>query len=267
MQVETVEIADLPIIEHLQPSDWKGVAEHYHYYISHDNCVPLKLTDAGVVKAVGALIYHQDSAWLAHIIVDPSTRGQGLGTKITQALIDKVDPEYFSSIFLMSTELGYPVYQKLGFEEEGKQLFYISDNKVIEQEKHPSVQPIHPSDYPQVFALDNLAYAEKRTYRLLQGIETALVFKNSDNKVEGVYFPDLLEGPVLALTPEAGKALMIERMKTHAIAIVPENNADAIAVLETFNWKVFRSARRMRLGSKRIWRASLIYNRFSGQIG
>lgn len=267
MQVETVEIADLPIIEQLQPSDWKGVVEHFRYYITHDNCVPLKLTEDGIVKAVGALIYHQDSAWLAQIIVDPTYRGNGIGRVITQALIDKVDPEYFSSIFLMSTELGYPIYQKLGFEEEGKQLFYISDNKVIEQERHPSIQDIHPSDYPQVFDLDNQAYGEKRTYRLLQGIESAMVFKNSDNKVEGVYFPDLLEGPVLALTPEAGKALMIERMKSHTIAIVPENNLDAIAVLEAYNWKVFRSARRMRLGTKRIWRAGLIYNRFSGQIG
>ena len=267
MQAEPVVLDDLSAIDSLQPSDWKGVAEHYQYYISHDNCVPLKLTENGAIRAVGALIYHQDSAWLAHIIVDPAFRGHGAGTLITQALIDQVDPEYFSSIYLMSTELGYPVYLKLGFVEEAKQLFYLSDNKVIEHDRHPAIQCIHPSDYPQVFKLDHLAYGEIRTYRLLQGIETALVFKNNENKIEGIYFPDLLEGPILAYTPEAGKALMLERMKSHNIAIVPDSNLEAIAVLEAFNWKVFRSARRMRLGAKRIWHADLIYNRFSGQLG
>jgi GNAT superfamily N-acetyltransferase len=266
MPIERVVLEDLPEIDRLQPSDWKGVAEHYRYYITHDNCVPLKITVDGSIKALGALIYHQDSAWLAHIIVDPAFRGHGTGSTITQSLIDLVDPDFFSSIFLMSTELGYPIYKKLGFEEDAKQFFYLPDKQPIVSNRHPNITTIQAEDYPRVFELDYLAYGESRTYRLLQNIETSLVFKNA-GLVQGFYMPNLLEGPIVSVLPEAGKALMLERMKQQSIAIIPDTNLEAAGILETCNWKVFRSARRMRLGARRAWNPQLIYNRFSGQIG
>ena len=266
MLVERVTLNDLPIIEAMQPSDWKGVVEHYRYYLDHDNCVARKLTEEDKILAVGALIYHQDSAWLAHIIVDPQYRGKGSGTRITQALIDQVDKDYFSVIYLMSTELGYPVYKKLGFVEEGKQLFYISDMKSINKERHPNIVPALASDYPAIFEIDHQCSGEIRTYRLLQHINKALVFK-VDGVVKGFYIKDMLEGPIVAVDQEAGVSLMLERMKDHTIAIVPDNNHIARSVLETYNWKVYRSARRMRLGAERAWKPLFLYNRFSGQIG
>ena len=266
MPVERVTLIDLPLIEAMQPSDWKGVADHYRYYLEHDNCVALKLTEDGAVMAVGALIYHQDSAWLAHIIVHPQHRGKGSGTIITQALIDQVDKAYFPVVYLMSTELGFPVYKKLGFVEEGKQLFYISDMKAFHKERHPNIVPVQTADYPAIFDIDHQCSGEIRTYRLLQHIDQALVYK-VDDVVKGFYIKDMLEGPVVAIEQDAGIALMHERMKDHTIAIVPEDNHVARSVLETNNWKVYRSARRMRLGAERSWNPLFLFNRFSGQIG
>ncbi len=266
MLIEPFTKEDLPEVSRLQPSDWNGVTQHYEYYLSNDNCTPLKISIDGTIRAIGSVVFHENSAWLAHIITDKQFRGNGIGKKMTQALIDQVDDSVFPSIYLMSTELGYPIYKSLGFIEEGLHEFYLSNGKPIESVGHAKIRLAIEDDYHQIFKLDALTYGENRIIRLKETIDTCKVFAEGD-RIIGFYMPDLLEGPIIAQSELAGKALMLERMKHNTVAIVPDTNVNAKELLKSNNWKVFRTARRMRLGKERLFYPEMIYNRFSGQIG
>lgn len=266
MLIEPFTKEDLTEVSRLQPSDWNGVTQHYDYYLSHENCVPLKITVDDTIRAIGSVVFHENSAWLAHIITDKHFRGNGIGRKMAQALIEQIDDTIYSSIYLMSTELGYPIYKSLGFVEEGMHEFYLSDGKFVESKSHSNIRLVEKNEYQQIFELDAYTYGENRISRLEEKIETCKVFAKG-NEIVGFYLPDLLEGPIISRNEESGKALMLERMKQNSVAIVPDTNIVAKELLKLNNWKVFRTARRMRLGKERVIHPEMIYNRFSGQIG
>jgi GNAT superfamily N-acetyltransferase len=52
------------------------------------------------------------------IIVHPDHRGRGYGKAITQALLDRIDRTRYRTVYLDATDMGFPVYQSLGFVEE-----------------------------------------------------------------------------------------------------------------------------------------------------
>lgn len=266
MKIEKFVEADLSQVDNLQPADWGNVRMHYEYYISHDNCIPLKLHENGSIKGIGAVIHHQDTAWLAHIIVDESLRNKGYGAMITQTLIDSIDDEHFRTVYLMATELGYHVYKKLGFIEEGKQNFYKTEKVLNSAVRNPNIVEITKENLPDLLELDAFVSGEKRTYRILEDLVGAMgYFENG--KLLGSYLPDLLEGPVYAINVEAGLALMEERLKIAKMAVVPESNIIANEFYKQRGFELYRTARRMRLGKERPWHPEFMYNRFSGQIG
>lgn len=72
--------------------------------------------DSRVVGTVTTVNYEDRFAWVGMVLVDPSVRGQGIGTTLLAEalLILKGIP----SIRLDATPQGRPVYQRLGFEDE-----------------------------------------------------------------------------------------------------------------------------------------------------
>lgn len=268
MNIETFSEADLPVLNRLQPADWGMMYPFYAYYLSHENCTPLKLTQFEETLAIGAVIRHEDSAWLAHIVVDEQYRNKGLGKQITKALIDLIDPVKYTSIYLMATPLGLPVYKSLGFEVESLQSFYRRDtlawlpDNLLSQ----SIKPVQLHEYEQILELDKQISGEKRAYRLLDGIETAFV-THRHGRVSGFYLPNVLEGPVLANNPEDGLDLLKYRLSQKNEAVVPDDNVLANRFLAQSGMTKYRFASRMRLGKHRPYQADQVFNRYSGQIG
>ncbi len=79
-----------------------------------------------------------NTAWLAHIIVDPEYRKRGIGSLIVCQLLDFLKNSGCETVSLIATELGYSVYKKAGFveqteyafferEESGKRVFMASE--------------------------------------------------------------------------------------------------------------------------------------------
>src|SRR6476660_665890 len=116
MEIKDLENVDIDLLKALQPETWTDIRPYFYYYSASNFCRPLKICENAKVIAVGTNIQHQDSAWLAHIIVHPEYRNRGLGREMASALIDNLDTKRFSTIYLDATDMGYPVYRKLGFE-------------------------------------------------------------------------------------------------------------------------------------------------------
>ena len=57
-------------------------------------------------------------AWIAMVLVDAESRGQGVGTKLLQHSLDYLDGLKIKTVRLDATHLGRPIYEKLGFVPE-----------------------------------------------------------------------------------------------------------------------------------------------------
>jgi GNAT superfamily N-acetyltransferase len=56
----------------------------------------------------------------------PSLRGKGIGSAITRAVVDAGRARGAHATHLWSTELGYPVYRRMGFQHVGNRSVWVS---------------------------------------------------------------------------------------------------------------------------------------------
>jgi GNAT superfamily N-acetyltransferase len=266
MQTEQIQGADIDGLKELQPEKWTDIRPYFYYYKGSDYCQPLKITDKGKIIAVGTTIQHKDSAWLAHIIVHPDYRNQGLGRAIASALVDDLDAERFKTVYLDATDMGYPVYKKLGFEVEADYIHLNGKHTDLDLANPALIIPYHPKFKDQILALDRLISAEDRVRILENHLPSSLLFVSED-RLLGAYFPFLLDGFVLALTVESGTELMKLRMRTKYNARYPTANQACTDFLTEHGYEVTGSSRRMVLGQKREWDGTGIFHRISGGLG
>lgn len=65
---------DLSRIAHLQPDGWQGIGPFFRFYADAPICRAYKFESKQGIVAIGALVLHTSTAWLAHIIVVPEMR-------------------------------------------------------------------------------------------------------------------------------------------------------------------------------------------------
>jgi GNAT superfamily N-acetyltransferase len=266
MEVETIKIADIDLLKELQPDNWTDIRPYFYFYSASYFCQPLKISENGKVIAVGTNIQHQDSAWLAHIIVHPEHRNRGLGKEMASALIKDLDSARFRTIFLDATDMGYPVYKKLGFEVETEYI-HLEGKQTDQYLSDPAtVVPFHNIYKDELLALDMEFSAEDRMKLLEPHLNSSLLYI-SQNQVHGAYFPTLFDGFVLAAYPLAGTELLKIRMRNKSTARFPSENQACVDFLLANSYKVTGTSKRMILGEKRNWNGKGIFNRISGGLG
>ncbi len=266
MEVKDLKTADIDLLRELQPDTWTDIRPYFYYYSASSFCQPLKISENNKIIAVGTNIQHQDSAWLAHIIVHPDHRNRGLGGKMASSLFSGLDKKKFSTIFLDATDLGFPVYKKLGFEVETEYIHMTGENTDLYLLKPGSIIPFHDKYRKELLALDKLVSAEDRRDVLAPHLCFSLLYM-SEGKVEGAYFPSLLDGFVFAVNPIAGTELMKIRMRNKPSARFPSVNEECTLFLRENGYKVTGASKRMILGKPREWNGKGIYHRISGGLG
>jgi GNAT superfamily N-acetyltransferase len=269
----TVDVSILPFEEkdieeakELQPAGWPDILSHMQYYARSEYCRPYKLLHNEKISGIGAVICHGRTAWLAHIIVHPDHRNKGFGKMMTQHLIESVDRSIYETILLIATELGEPIYRKLGFKEETEYLFYTRETLFPQTSDIPGISPYKSKYLDEMLALDLLISGEDRSWRLKQHLEGAIVYIEN-NKIEGYHLPSLGEGLIVASGTTAGINLMKFRNSRISNSALPVNNSAGVAFMRDNGFKEIRRAKRMHLGKKINWQPKNLYNRVSGQIG
>jgi GNAT superfamily N-acetyltransferase len=118
------------------------------------------VSDGAIVGTGGAVRYGPSLAWVCMILVDPAARGQGIGTRIMEDLLDTL--EKVAVVGLDATPRGRPVYLKLGFQDA---------RPLARFEARPSAPPVRPgriraltaADLPAVLAWDREAFGADRS--------------------------------------------------------------------------------------------------------
>jgi ribosomal protein S18 acetylase RimI-like enzyme len=267
MTIETLNNSDVSLLNELQPSGWGTILPAHEFYTTNtDFCFPIRINDDNKIVGIGTAIIHNDVAWLGHIIVHPENRNQGIGKLITQSLVNDSVAKNCDTIYLIATDLGAPVYTKAGFETETEYLFFKDIKAEESWEISNNIIPFHPDHKATITAIDKLTTGEDRMFHLEKHLQDGFVYRN-DEVIEGFYLPSFGEGLLLAKTKEAGIELMKMRFTNHDSASFPKDNIHAIDFLYKYGYKEFKTAKRMRIGKRREFDPSNMYNRIGGNIG
>lgn len=267
MTIETLNNCDVNLLNELQPLDWGSILPAHEFYTTNtDFCFPIRINNDNKIVGIGTSIIHNDVAWLSHIIVHPENRKQGIGKLITQSLVNDTVAKDCETIYLIATDLGAPIYAKVGFETETEYLFF-KDIKAVESWKiSNNIIPFHSDHKEEITNIDKLTTGEDRIFHLEQYLQDGFVYQNK-TILEGYYLPNFGEGLLIANTKEAGIELMKLRFTNHQNAVFPKDNIEAIQFLYQNGYKEFKTAKKMRFGKLRHCNPSNIYNRIGGNLG
>lgn len=258
------EITDLPSLPPLQPADWPDIVPNMRFYIDSLYCYPVKYAEDNIIKGIGVYILFGETAWLAHIIVHPEYRHQGIGMMITKHLMDLLKNKV-KSILLIATPMGLPVYMKAGFIKDSEYLFF-NDGKFNGIHDNSNISVLHQRYIPQILELDADISGEDRSVLIREHLEIGWVYQVND-KVEGYFLPDLKEGLIIAKNDEAGISLMKKKYSTVQNAVIPEQNKSGIEFLQSAGYNFWRVGTRMYIGNRIYWKPENIYGRISGGCG
>lgn len=257
---------DIPALPALQPESWLPVTPHFHFYLRHAFCHPLKLVSDGKLVATGCWIQHEHTAWLAHILVEPGHHRQGIGGRMTRELMAQAQSAGCRSLLLIATDMGYPLYLKLGFWVEEEYLFYRELKPDSTSAPDACLLPFADRWEEKLWRLDKETSGEERAGHLHMYLHNAWIYAVNE-QLEGYYLPDCGEGHIVAVTERAGLALVRLRLQAKDIACFPRSNKVLTDWMRQQGYEPFRIANRMAYGDPVPHQLSHIYQRIGGNLG
>ncbi len=267
MSFQPVTPDDLEEIKKLQPADWSDIIPDITYYIRSSFCHPVKYAINHEIAGIGAAIIYGSTAWLAHIIVHPSFRNKGIGFAIVQELLKTVQGKNVESCLLTATAMGKPVYVKAGFRSISDYVFMNRENPWKERPFSEHIISYQEKYNEQLFRLDRQVSGENRERLLGDFLQDTKLYVVHEH-VLGYCIPHLKEGPIIALTPEAGLELMKVKYSVSDKAVVPDVNQIAIDFLLSNGFKPTENrGTRMAMGKDVLWQPGKIFSRAGGNFG
>jgi GNAT superfamily N-acetyltransferase len=265
MQILPFTKSDIDSLPQIQPADWTDIRIPISSYLEPEYCYPFKAVIDGALVGTGTAILHEKSGWLSTIVTHGQYRNQGIGKHITEHLLEFLQKQNCEYIYLIATELGEPVYKKVGFITESRYNTYKNIN-IENLSISENIKP-YQSDYKQaIFELDKIMSGEDRSQHLEAFLLNSFVYFESE-KVEGAYFPSFGDGLIVANTETAGLELMKKRFQIFNMASFPEENKIANDFMLLSGYEPVMYPTRMYFGKKMTWKPEGLYNRVGGNIG
>jgi GNAT superfamily N-acetyltransferase len=266
MNFETITYYDLDEIRNLQPKDWPDIIPDFQFYILSSFCNPIKTRISGKIVGIGASIVFNNTSWIAHIIVDNDYRNKGIGFQIVNKLLKVLKSDSISTISLIATDLGKPVYIKAGFRDVSEYLFLQRENPWIDSPIKANIITYSERYRKMIYELDKKISGEDRDILLADYLNNSKIYVKND-KVLGYYVPDLKDGLIYADTDEAGLELMKFKYAKIDKAVLPSENIVGLEFLKQNGFILTRKGTRMICGKNLYWKPKKIFSRIGGNFG
>jgi len=262
-----LELRDIPDLADFAPPEWRMALDAVLLQnIGRGYFLGRVATTASGIIAVGQGMVTGRTGWLGNIIVRPDSRRQGLGSRMTRDLMDALRERGCSSLLLVASESGEPIYRKLGFRQTEEYVFL--DVPPLAALEDAAVRRLTAADRDGVLRLDVEATGESRAELLTPHLASGWGHRGGEGALEGFFLPSLGAGLVVAESERAGEALLSFK---HALfpgpAVVPAGNAAALRLLLAHGATETRRAPRMVLGEEAEWRPERVFARASGYCG
>jgi predicted N-acetyltransferase YhbS len=167
------------------------------------------LDEDRVVATIMMTPYGDDAATINMVIVDAAMRGHGLGRKMMEDALARAGAR---TCYLVSTQDGLPLYQKLGFVATGEIVQHQGQALPVDAPGHVSWS--EKGDHVRLVALDRTAFGHDRsvlTQLLRERAKFAVIRDDGDVQAFGAiraFGRGLVIGPVVASNVAEAKALI-----------------------------------------------------------
>jgi len=228
----------------------------------------------GRVVATSVATRYGHTGWIGHVFVRPDLRGHGLGTRMTLVAQRVLERAGCDSIVLAATDLGRPIYERLGFRVESSyhELRGTALPRTVELAPY---RPLLRADHAALRALDRQVTGDDRGPILARFGDFAWGVAGSGG-LAGAVVPVPWGGAWAALLPGAGEAetsALVRLIRTagslgpEVIVYPPEENRLALEVLRDNGFEELRTVPRMVLGKRSEWLPAAVWNPMSLGLG
>lgn len=243
------------VYELFMQNEWQPWFHAYH------------VVDKQKLIGFGMFSVFEENAWFGWILTHQKYRNQGIGSAMTNHLINEARKKGAKNFILTASEMGFPIYQKLGFETSSYYHFFKFPEKfTAKQHDRSKVRIAVKSDLDAIAALDFSATGEKRKLLIESHLNEAWVYH--DEIIRGYYISNLGNGLIVAENKDAGIELIKFRCrKNFRTIVVPEKNQEAINFLLNNGFEETSKCPRMILGEEPNWNQQMIFSRGTGYSG
>jgi ribosomal protein S18 acetylase RimI-like enzyme len=205
------------------------------------------------------------TGWIGALGVAPEARRHGVGRALTEAAVKRLHDRGAATVLLFATDMGRPLYERLGFVIEGAATAWRGTAGAIPT--GVEVRRLREDDRDDVGALDRAATGEDRANLLDALHPLAGVAAQRDASLAGwaAKAPYGAGIAICASDDEAGVALMAAAATGPgpATLVVPDANAAAMANLRRWGFRAANAGERMRLGPPVAWRPERQFGLFN----
>lgn len=261
-----------PAVALVLAGGWADFRLELAFAVASPAGVALVAEEGGEPIGIGVGTRNGTVGWVGPIFTTPERRGRGVGRALTEAVARELEAASCDALLLAATELGRPLYERLGFVADGH-YHVLSGPAAALPNDSGSVRVAGPADRAAVRALDRWASGEDRTLLLdAFGAPTWVASDGLGDPVRGYALATPWgSGPVIATDPNDALALL-RRSATvggdgRVRAILPEENAAGRATLAGLGFEEARSLPRMRRGRGIEWHPAAIWRLFSLGMG
>jgi GNAT superfamily N-acetyltransferase len=258
---------------------WGTRDDFFRYAVAQLFVRPFVAEQDGEIVGTGVASAHGRVGWVGTIFVDEALRGKGVGRALTEAVMAALRAAGCSTLCLVATDAGRPIYERLGFETR---TFYQTFEApgLAASDAGPTtngdiLSRFGAADLDEAAALDTLATGEDRRGVLaaMVAVEGGLALRGADGTLDGfVARAPWGGGGTVAVTPDAALRLLHARQLRAGPdgtvrAGTPSENETGIAALTAAGWVPGYRARRMELGPRLDWRPEWLWGQFNMAIG
>jgi GNAT superfamily N-acetyltransferase len=272
-----------PLADGIVADHWGERRSWFDFVVGHAACRPLvAVDDDGRQLGSAVATVNGPVAWIGTIWVVPDRRREGIGERLTAAVLDVAEDAGCRTSVLVATEVGRPLYEKLGFElqtsivvVEAPGTGADASGVAVAAPPDPRVRPFRPDDLDAMARLDLAATGEDRRH-LLRAFATGASATVHDDPVSGiggfVVRATWGGGATIAPDPDVALALLEARRRRtgadrHVRAGVLAENTTGIARLVQAGWTEAWRAPRLVRGDPLSWQPEAIWGQFNHAVG
>ena len=263
-------VSDIPAgLALCRAARWNQTARDWEFFLSFAPLGALVAAEQGRVVGTVATVPYGPFAWISMVLVDPASRGRGIGRLLLERGLELV-PER-AAARLDATPAGEPLYRSLGFTAEHGLARWLVEPRNGEQRPGAATAAVHANgahavrrlmepDWRLILPMDRLVFGARRDALLermsQEAPEYAWVFEVNE-RIRGYMFGrhgHVREhlGPLVADTRESAQVLLDACLASHPdrsfFIDAPERDDGWAGVLRDLGFAVERPFLRMSRG-------------------
>src|SRR4051794_37027357 len=204
------------------------------------------------------------TGWIGALGGLPDARRRGAGEALTRAACDRLRERGAETVLLFATDMGRPLYERLGFETEGTVSAWRGTAGTARADV--TLRAVRDGDRPALRAIDGAATGEDRSPVLaaLEPLSGLLAERDGEPTGWAVSSPWGAGVAVCATDANAGVALIAAATAGpgSSTVVVPDANAGAADALSHWGFSPTAAGARMRLGPAVAWRPEMQFGLF-----